>query len=174
MRECLRRGYTALKQKMESLSGTGDEVATLDALAQTFASGEYGYRVVKTYLDARNQAKAGSDGHPADKVVAASVVADPVQTVAEPPSTAPVAPEVQQQAAQAALDAVVADVAPAQAPQQSEQAEQPAAPVPADGAGEVLPSVRWTGRGCVGWPVLAAARVVSHEQAGRRKDLHLG
>lgn len=33
MRECLRRGYAALKQKMESLSGTGDEVATLDTLA---------------------------------------------------------------------------------------------------------------------------------------------
>ncbi|MCB3688311.1 hypothetical protein D7249_25065 [Stutzerimonas stutzeri] len=146
MRECLRRGYTALKQKMESLSGTGDEVATLDALAQTFASGEYGYRVVKTYLDARNHAKAGSDGQPSDKVVAASVAADPVQTVAEPPSAVPVAPEVQQQAAQAALDAVVADVAPAQAPQQPEQAEQPAAPVPADGAGEGAPKrkVDWS------------------------------
>lgn len=58
MRECLRRGYTALKQKMENLSVSGDEVATLDALAQTFASGEYGYRVVKTYLDARSHAKA--------------------------------------------------------------------------------------------------------------------
>jgi|GEM_PF-3801036 len=126
MRECLRRGYTALKQKMERLSGTGDEVArdevaTLDALAQTFASGEYGYRVVKTYLDARNHTKAGSDGHPSDKVVAVSVAADPVQTVAGPPSAVPVAPEVQQQAA------------------------QPAAPVPADGAGEGTPKrVDWS------------------------------
>lgn len=136
MRECLRRGYTVLKQKMESLSGTGDEVATFDALAQTFASGEYGYRVVKTYLNAHNQEKAGSDGQPSDKVIAAPAAADPVQTVAEPPSTASSAPEVQQQATQVALDAVVTDVAPAQASRQLEQAEQPAAPVPADRAGE--------------------------------------
>jgi len=90
MRESLLRGYSVLKQKMESLSGSTDEVATHDVLAQTFASGEYGYRVVRTYLDARNQAKAGSNGQPSDKVVAAPAAADLVQTVVGPSSTAPV------------------------------------------------------------------------------------
>lgn len=72
MRECLRRGYTALKQKMESLSGEGDEIAALDALAQAFASGDYGYRVVKTYLNSRNQHSPAA--LPVEKVVPPSNV----------------------------------------------------------------------------------------------------
>lgn len=93
MRECLRRGYTALKQKMENLSVSGDEVATLDALAQTFASGEYGYRVVKTYLDARSHANSG----PIDsrhKAVETTAAAAPVAPVAPVEPVEPVEPPV--------------------------------------------------------------------------------
>jgi len=53
MRDCLRRGYIALQRQVENLSEAGSEVAALDALAQTFASGQYGYRVIKTYLEAK-------------------------------------------------------------------------------------------------------------------------
>ena len=56
MRQCLVRGYLLFKQKMEAMSATGTEVAALDALAQAEMSGDYGYRVIKTYLGA----KAGS------------------------------------------------------------------------------------------------------------------
>lgn len=55
MRECLRIGYATLKNRMKNLSGQGDEIAALDALAQAFSSGEYGYRIVKTYLNAKNK-----------------------------------------------------------------------------------------------------------------------
>lgn len=51
MRECLRRGYNALRKKAQSLVDDGsDEITILDALAQTFSCGDY--RVMKTYLDA--------------------------------------------------------------------------------------------------------------------------
>jgi hypothetical protein len=141
MRECLRRGYTALKQKVERLPGTGDEVSMLDALAQTFASGEYGYRVVKIYLDARNQAKAGSNVQPSDGAVTASVATNLVQTATEPPeppSGVPMSP-------------------PAHSP------EQPDAPAFAGGAGEGAPKrkVDWTRmRGLAG---SNGGKMVNHE-----------
>lgn len=107
MRECLRRGYAAIKQKMESMPGTGGEVETIVALAQDFVRSEYGYRAVKTYLNVRNQAKAGSAGQSSGKVIAAPAAADPAQTVVAPP------------------------------PQQPEQAEHLAAQAPDEGAVEV-------------------------------------
>jgi len=108
MRECLCRGYMTLKQKMESLANSGDEMTTLDVLAQTFANGEYGYRVVKTYLNVRDQVKAEAGGHPEPEREAG--------TGAEPPLAAVSASQMQQQDVQAVLDTVVADVIPAREP----------------------------------------------------------
>ncbi len=135
MRECLRRGYAALKQTIERLSSAGDEIATLDAMAQTVESGEYGYRIIKTYLDAQNQAKAGSDGHHAGKVSAAPIAAGPVQSAAQPPSIMTEVLEAQQPTVKTALDT--------EAPKQP---ELPAGPAPTTSEGEDAPKrkVDWS------------------------------
>lgn len=53
MRRCLLQGYLMLKQKMQSVSGSGNGVEAIDALAQAILGSEYDYRVIKTYLHAR-------------------------------------------------------------------------------------------------------------------------
>lgn len=53
MREWIVRGYIALTQKMQSISKEGDELATLDLLAQALIGGDY--QVIKTYLEARKK-----------------------------------------------------------------------------------------------------------------------
>lgn len=155
MRECLRRGYMTLKQKMESLSGAGDEVATLDALAQTFASGEYGYRVVKTYLDARSLAKARAEGHQAasEKSLVAPSAVVPAQEAAESVAESPlpaseepeplsVSSEVQQQAV---LDTAVAGGAQAVvAPEQPGAKDVGSVPSASLGEGVIKRKVDWS------------------------------
>lgn len=108
MRECLRRGYTALKQKMESLSGEGDEIAALDALAQAFASGDYGYRVVKTYLNSRNQ--HSSTALPVQKTAPMPDV-NVVMPLAAP-VVAPVQIEPTQEVSPAVVDALISVAEP--------------------------------------------------------------
>lgn len=50
MRECLRRGYSALRKEAKGLIDEGsDEITILDALAKAFTVSDY--RVMKTYLD---------------------------------------------------------------------------------------------------------------------------
>lgn len=102
MRQCVIRGFLLLKQKMQSVSGSEDEVGAIDALAQAIVGGEYGYRVIKTYLHARQQvAEAG--GATTVAPVAASTNPDP-KLAPKVLEAAPVAPQFEQ--AQAALDAV--------------------------------------------------------------------
>jgi len=102
VRRCLFQGYLILKQKMQSVSGSGNEIEAIDALAQAIQGSEYDYRVIKTYLHARQamaeteQANGQSRMKPAGKAVE-SVIAEPT-----PQPVTPV---------QAALDAVADAIA---------------------------------------------------------------
>jgi len=97
MRQCVVRGFMVLKQKMQSVSGSADEVGVIDALAQAIIGGEYGYRVINTYLYARQQIAQAAGA-------ASSTPAAPVSLQPAPQ------PALDNGAAQAALAAVAADV----------------------------------------------------------------
>lgn len=53
LRECLRRGFTALNAAVEAQPSGATEEEVLDHLASVFPSGEYSYRIGKLFVDAR-------------------------------------------------------------------------------------------------------------------------
>lgn len=53
LRECLRRGFTALGAAVDSHPEGASEEVILASLASSFHSGEYSYRIGKLFLDAR-------------------------------------------------------------------------------------------------------------------------
>lgn len=73
MRQCVMRGFMVLKSKMQNVSGSVGEVGAIDALAQAIIGGEYDYRVINTYLHARQQ--LAQAGMAADAVPAATPIA---------------------------------------------------------------------------------------------------
>jgi len=60
LRECLRRGFTALGAAVDSLPADATEEDILNALASTFAAGGYSYRIGKLFLDARAAISQGA------------------------------------------------------------------------------------------------------------------
>lgn len=58
LRECLRRGFTALNAAVEAQPSEATEEEILDHLASIFPSGEYSYRIGKLFVDARAMLKA--------------------------------------------------------------------------------------------------------------------
>lgn len=86
MRECLQRGYGVLVRKVEELdkaTESGNEMATLDALARAFDN-EYSYRVVRTFLKAiRHRQAAASAPEQAQEATPAPATPAPVQAPVE-------------------------------------------------------------------------------------------
>ncbi|HHZ23900.1 TPA: hypothetical protein HH296_15930 [Xanthomonas vasicola pv. zeae] len=91
MRECLQRGYGVLVRKVQELdkaTESGNEMATLDALARAFDN-EYSYRVVRTFLKAiRHRQAATSALEQAQEATPAPVQA-PVDAPVEERKTEP-------------------------------------------------------------------------------------
>ncbi|MEP9781237.1 hypothetical protein [Xanthomonas euvesicatoria] len=91
MRECLQRGYGVLVRKVKELdkaTESGNEMATLDALARAFDN-EYSYRVVRTFLKAiRHRQAATSALEQAQEATPAPVQA-PVDAPVEERKTEP-------------------------------------------------------------------------------------
>ncbi|MGS0567153.1 hypothetical protein [Xanthomonas oryzae] len=89
MRECLQRGYGVLVRKVEELdkaTESGNEMATLDALARAFDN-EYSYRVVRTVLKAiRHRQPAASAPEQAQEATSAPVQAPVEERKTEPPA----------------------------------------------------------------------------------------
>lgn len=103
MRECLQRGYGVLVRKVEELdkaTESGNEMATLDALARAFDN-EYSYRVVRTFLKAirHRQAAASAPEQAQEATPAPAPVQAPVeerkpeQVPAPPPDPGVVEPQ---------------------------------------------------------------------------------
>lgn len=109
-----------LKQKMQSISGSGSEVEAIDQLAQAILGSEYDYRVIKTYLHARQTIAE------AEQTIGVSQVrpdAKGVDVVLAQPKPAPVTP------VQAALDAVADAIAVKAVVPSAEDGEQRSAAV---------------------------------------------
>ncbi|CAM3663180.1 hypothetical protein BOFL111202_17615 [Bordetella flabilis] len=64
LRECLRRGFVALRTAVDKQPADATEESILDALASTFPTGEYSYRIGKLYLDAREAVTHGTPMEP--------------------------------------------------------------------------------------------------------------
>lgn len=94
MRECLLRGYMILKQKVDGLVLPAGEAAIRDALAGTFSSNEFIYRVIQAYLDTK-MVRDVSEDHPC---AGAAPVKDEQSSITQSPPvpTAIIPPTVEQ------------------------------------------------------------------------------
>ncbi|KPY55642.1 hypothetical protein [Pseudomonas amygdali] len=126
MRRCVFQGYLMLKQKMQSVSGSGNEVEAIDRLAHAILGSEYDYRVIKTYLHARQAIAETEQAQGAGKVSSAD---NSVEKAAANPTPLPVTP------VQAALDAVADAIAVKAVVPAAEDGEQRPTAV-AEGAAE--------------------------------------
>lgn len=116
LRECLRRGFTALGAAVDAQPAQATEKDILDALASQFPTGAYSYRIGKLFIDA--------------KAAVAKAVENPVPLRGEPvvdaPGSSPVAP-----VALAAPDPVPVSPSSAQQTSQESHPEEPRAARPA-------------------------------------------
>lgn len=87
LRECLRRGFTALNAAVETQPAAATEEEVLDHLASVFPSGEYSYRIGKLFVDARAVLRDGKGADlpvhktqaPAQPVESSLAYSDPAQ-----------------------------------------------------------------------------------------------
>lgn len=85
LRECLRRGFTALGAAVDALPQHATEEEILDALASQFQAGEYSYRIGKLFLDARALVAEQAKNSPMPSSRSGSAAAKPVDTPAPRP-----------------------------------------------------------------------------------------